>query len=289
MDIRALIMGVAFSFMWASAFTSARIIVADASPIYALAVRFLISGLIGVAAAKALGQAWPSTRAQWRATAIFGLCQNAIYLGFNFVALQWVEASLATIIASTLPLLVAASLWLVWGHRPGIVGTAGLVAGFMGVAIIMGARLSGGVDPLGVLFCALGALALVFATLSVRGATSGGNVLMIVGLQMLVGSSVLFLVAFALEEPWVRPTWPFLAAFTYTTLVPGLLATWVWFMLVNRIGETRAATYHFLNPVFGVAVAAVLLGERLGVLDLVGVAVVTAGILAVQLSKETAR
>ncbi|MEM9031798.1 MAG: DMT family transporter [Pseudomonadota bacterium] len=287
MDIRALGMGIAFSFMWASAFTSARIIVADAAPIHALAIRFLISGLLGVAIARSLGQAWPASRMQWRAIAVFGLCQNAAYLGLNFVAMQWVEASLATIIASSLPLLVAAALWIFWRERPGFVGLLGLFAGFAGVALIMGTRLNAGVDPLGVGLCGIGALALTLATLSVRGASTGGGVLMAVGLQMLVGSAILFVLAGFLETPRVDPSWRLLAAFIYTILVPGLLATWVWFMLVHRIGETRAATFHFLNPVFGVAVAAMLLGERLGVWDLVGVVIVTGAILAVQLSRQS--
>lgn len=289
MDIRALLMGLAFAFMWSSAFTSARIIVADAPPVYALALRFFVSGLIGIAIGLAMGQSMRLTREQWRATIIFGICQNALYLGLNFAAMQWVEASLAAIIASSLPLLVAAALWMFWKERPGLFGTLGLLAGFAGVALIMGARLSGGVDPIGVLFCGLGALALTFATLSVRGASSGGNVMMIVGLQMLIGAAVLFPVAAIFEVPQFRPSWTLLAAFVYTTLVPGLAATWIWFLLVNRIGATRAATYHFLNPVFGVAVAAALLGETLGPLDLVGVVVVTLGILAVQLSRAGAR
>ncbi|MFZ1725029.1 MAG: EamA family transporter, partial [Albidovulum sp.] len=66
-----------------------------------------------------------------------------------------------------------------------------------------------------------------------------------------------------------------------------LVATWVCFRLVARIGAVRAATYHFLNPFFGVLVAAALLGERLGSADAIGVAIVAAGILAVQLSKQT--
>ena len=286
MDIRAMLLGLAFAFMWSSAFTSARIIVADASPLFSLSARFFLSGLIGIAIARYLGQTWRLTSGQWRATILFGICQNALYLGLNFVAMQWIEASLAAIIASTLPLLVALMLWLWWKENPGILGVAGLVAGFAGVAMILGARLTGGVDPLGVLYCGLGALALAFATLSVRGATSGGNVMMIVGLQMLIGGAILLVAALVFETPMLHPTWPLAIAFLYTTLVPGLLATWVWFQLVNRIGATRAATFHFLNPVFGVAVAAVLLGENLGPLDLVGVAVVTAGILAVQLSRQ---
>mgnify|MGYP000529897088 CR=1 FL=1 len=54
---------------------------------------------------------------------------------------------------------------------------------------------------------------------------------------------------------------------------------------MGRIGPTRAATFHFLNPVFGVAIAAVLLGESLGWVDALGVAIVAAGILAVQLAR----
>ncbi|MDA0962791.1 MAG: DMT family transporter, partial [Proteobacteria bacterium] len=117
----------------------------------------------------------------------------------------------------------------------------------------------------------------------------GGNFLMVVGLQMLVGAAALFVVALAVETPRVNPTWPLLLAFIYTTLVPGLAATLVWFLLVNRIGAIRAATFHFLNPVFGVAIAAVLLGERLGPRDILGVAIITLGILAVQLARQTGR
>lgn len=285
MDIRSIGMGLAFAFMWSSAFTSARMIVADAPPLMSLALRFLISGLIGVGLARAMGQTWRLPREQWRAVAIFGLCQNALYLGLNFVAMQWIEASLAAIIASSMPLLVAALGWLVLGDRVRPLGIAGLVAGFAGVAVIMGSRLSGGVSLPGIGLCVIGALALAVATLTVRGAATRGNVLMIVGLQMFVGAGVLAVAAALLEEPVIRWTPRLIGAFAYTTVVPGLIATWVWFRLVARIGAVRAATYHFLNPFFGVAVAAVLLGERLGPADVAGVVIIAAGILAVQISK----
>lgn len=289
MDLKAIGMGLAFVLMWSSAFTSARIIVVDAPPVAALAIRFLISGSIAVLIALRLGQSWRLTRAQWRATVIFGVCQNAIYLGFNFVAMQTIQASLAAIIASTMPLLVALSGWVLFRERVGPLGIAGLLAGTAGVAIIMGTRLSGGADPFGVTLCGVGVVALTFATLMVRGATSGGNILMIVGLQMLVASVILPFFALATESWEVTWSWQLIAAFGYTTIVPGLIATWVWFMLVNRIGAVKASTFHFLNPFFGVAIAAVLLGEKLGPLDLIGVAVITAGILAVQLSRQSIR
>ncbi len=289
MDLRAILMGLAFAFMWSSAFTSARIIVADASPLYSLAARFFLSGLIGVAIARAMGQSWRLTPLQWRATVVFGLCQNALYLGLNFVAMQTVEAGLASIIASALPLLVALTSWLILRQHLPPLGILGLLAGMAGVGLIMGTRISQGVDLTGVVLCGIGVLALTFATMAVRGATSGGNFMMIVGLQMLVGGAILLMAAFAFEDFRVNPTWPLLWAFLYTTIVPGLMATFVWFLLLDRIGPTRAATFHFLNPVFGVSIAAILLGERLGALDLLGVGIVTLGIFAVQISRGRAR
>lgn len=107
MDIKAIMMGLAFVLIWSSAFTSARIIVADAPALAALALRFFLSGVVGVAIARSLGQSWAFTRAQWRGIIIFGLCQNAAYLGLYFLAMRSVEASLASILASSMPLVVA--------------------------------------------------------------------------------------------------------------------------------------------------------------------------------------
>ncbi len=288
MDLRAIAMGLTFALMWSSAFSSARIIVVDASPLFSLAMRFLISGVIGVLIARALGQTWRLTSGQWKATIVFGVCQNALYLGLNFVAMQWIEASLAAIIASTMPLLVALASLIVFREKIRPLGLLGLVAGVAGVGLIMGTRIGAGVDLVGVAFCGLGVLALTAATLALRGATSGGNFMMVVGLQMLIGSAVLFPAALTFETIRVDPSWPLAIAFIYTTLVPGLAATLIWVMLLNRIGAVRAATFHFLNPVFGVAIASILLGERLGMLDVVGVGIVTLGILAVQLSRQPA-
>lgn len=286
MDIRALLAGLLFALIWSSAFASARIIVEAAPPLSALALRFLISGAIGVGIALAMGQSMRLSAAQWRAVVIFGVCQNALYLGLNFVAMQWIEASLAAIIASTMPLLVAAASWGLFRDRLPLLGLMGLAAGFFGVGLIMVQRLSGGADGLGIALCLLGAVALTVATLAVRvAAQGGGNLMMIVGLQMLVGSAVLAPVAALTETLTVAWSVPLVAAFAYTTLMPGLVATLIWFWLVGRIGATRAATFHFLNPVFGVAIAAVLLGEGLSWVDALGVAIVAMGILAVQLSR----
>ena len=286
MDLRAIGMGLLFALIWSSAFTSARIIVADAPPLASLALRFLVSGLIGIAIARMLGQSMRLTPDQWKATFIFGLCQNALYLGLNFFAMQTIEASAASIIASSMPLMVALATWLIFRERLPLFGIAGLALGIIGVTMIMASRIENGIDIRGVIYCVIAAIALTVATLSMRNASSGGNLLMVVGLQMLVGAAILAVVSAATETINVTLSTPLIVAFIYTTLAPGLFATWIWFKLVERIGAVRAATFHFLNPFFGVVIAAAILGEKLGLYDVIGVTIIAAGILAVQLSRQ---
>ena len=282
MSVRALVMALLFVLFWSSAFTSARIIVADAPPILILAVRFAMMGVIALGIGRLLGETLRLNRAQLRATMLFGLCQNALYLGLNFYAMQTVEASLASIIASTMPLMVALLGWLGFGQSLSKAATLGLVVGFAGVTLIMGFRLEIGVDAVGVVLCVLAALALSIATLSVRGASSGGNVWTVVGLQALVGSSVLLIVGLYFETWYLNYSLRWGLAFGYTLVFPGLIATWIWMKLINDIGAVRASSFHFLNPFFGAAVAATLLAEPVAWSDWVGVAIVMLGIALVQ-------
>ena len=287
LDLPALLMGLIFSLMWSSAFATARIIVADAPPLWALTFRFAASGAIAVVVARMLGQDWRLTRPVVRSVVVFGLCQNALYLGLNFIALQWVQASLASIIASSMPLIVALLGWLWRGDRVAPLGQVGLALGFAGVALVMGTRVTGGASVTGIGLCLIGATGLAVATLTLRGVSAGGNLLMVVGLQMWVGSVTLAVIAMATEPLVVRLNPAMIAAFVYQLLIPGLAATFLWFTLVKRVGAVRASTFHFLNPFFGVAVAAVLLGEQVSATDIAGVLIAMAGILAVQWSRQT--
>ena len=218
---------------------------------------------------------------------MFGICQNALYLGLNFVAMQSIEASLASIIASIMPLAVGFAGWIIFGERLSWVGILGLLIGAVGVVVIMGARMHDGADLFGILLCFIAVASLTVATLVVRGASSGGNLLMIIGLQMLVGASLLAIPGLLLEHKVVVWSPKLIIAFSYTVVMPGLVATFIWFWLVSRIGAVKAATFHFLNPFFGVVIAAIFLGENLRVWDVVGVVVIMIGILAVQMARQT--
>ena len=92
MDFRSIFMGILFSVIWSSAFTSARILMTSAPPFLVLSLRFLISGILGIAIARLLGQNFNLSRQEWTGVLIFGFCQNVLNLGLNFVAMQWIDA-----------------------------------------------------------------------------------------------------------------------------------------------------------------------------------------------------
>ena len=285
MDLRSIFMGILFSLIWSSAFTSARILMTNAPPFLVLSLRFLISGILGIAIARMLGQSFNLSRKEWVGVLIFGFCQNVLNLGLNFVALQWIDASMAAIVASMLPLVVAAISWLFLVEKPGIIGVLGLVAGMMGVLVIMIDRTGDQTKLLGFLLCTVALLALAAATLLLGNFfRNNKNILMIVGLQMFVGFIFLIPLTIFFEKWLINWTIIFIISFVYQILIPGVLGTLIWFLLVKKIGATKSAAFHFLNPFFGVLIAAAILAEPISIKDGIAVLVIMLGILAVQIN-----
>ena len=184
----AIFLGILFLLMWSSAFSVAKIAVQDAPPLSLLTLRFLVSGALALALALMNGQTLPRGKGTWLAVVVLGVAQNALYLGLIFVAVGTIPAALAAIIASALPLLVAVAAPFVSPERPSKAVILGLLIGFGGVIYIMHDRVAGGVSPGGVVLCIVAVAALTLATLIVNRARFGGGLLMIVGLQMLVGA-----------------------------------------------------------------------------------------------------
>ncbi|MBA1149260.1 DMT family transporter [Ectothiorhodospiraceae bacterium WFHF3C12] len=282
----AIALGVLFSVIWSSAFSVAKIAVQDAPPLWLLSMRFFVAGTIAVTVAGFAGQTLPRGRRTWLAVLVLGLAQNAVYLGLVFVALQTVPAALVAIIASALPLLVALSSAVIGAERPTPVVVLGLALGFGGVIYIMHDRVTGGVGVVGTVLCVGAVAALTLATQIVNRLRIEGGLFMIVGLQMLVGSVALLPLAAAFETPAdVNLTWRLGAAFAYIVFAPGLAATLIWFTLIRWVGPTRASVFHFLNPGFGVLIAWFLLAEPVGGATWIGVLLVAAGILLVQIAR----
>ncbi len=280
------LIGVVFALIWSSAFSVAKILVAHTPPFSISAVRFLIAAMIAGALALSLGQRFPRGWAAWRPIILLGLCQNTFYLGLFFTAMTTIPAGLAAIVASAMPLIVAALASALFAERVGAVKTVGLLMGFGGVVWIMGTRVAGGIDPVGLSLAVLGVMALSVATLTIKRGDFGTGLLMVVACQMLVGGLGCIPLALAFEDVTAfHITTEVVFAFTYQVFFPGILATLLWFTLVKRVSTAGASAFHFLNPIFGVGFAFVLLSEPLSAWDAAGVTLVALGILVVNRSR----
>ena len=286
MELKSVIMGLGFVILWSSAFTSAKIIVQYSPPLLILAVRFFLTGSLGLVLANFFCKKISLTKKEWYSLVAFGVCQNTIYLGCNFIAMGSIDAFLAVIIASMLPILVAIISWVTKVEKIGFIGLVGMLFGVFGCLIILKDKVMIPSNLFGMVFCLIGATALAVATLLVKTTISKKNqILRIVSLQMLVGGLPLIFLSLIFETWEITFSTSFIIAFFYTCFFPGLLATIVWFNLVRKEGAIRASAFHFLNPPMGVLIASLVLAESIEPLDIFGIIILMIAIYLIYKSK----
>lgn len=80
-----------------------------------------------------------------------------------------------------------------------------------------------------------------------------------------------------------------IGAILYTGLISSLLCFGFWAYLIQRYSPNRVAPFSLLVPVFGLAFSAVLLGDRLSHLEIVGATLVFIGLCCTVLTPSTFR
>jgi drug/metabolite transporter (DMT)-like permease len=273
-----------YIFLWASAFVPSKIGVLGSSPLWFLSVRFAVSGLIALVFAFAVRARFPSTPRTWAAVIALGLLGNALYLGSTYEALRHLASGVGAIVASTNPLALAlVAPWLLH-ERLTWPKLAGLALGFGGVVAIMVVRTgSGSAEPRDVGIAFFGVLAGVASTIVFKRWCADLDLRAVVPLQLLASALVVLPGALLFEgAPHALWSWQLVASFWYVVLVMSFGASVLWFWLLTHGEASRVSAYYFLTPVFGLALAAVLLHEPVGVHDLAGLAAIALGIALVQ-------
>lgn len=273
-----------YVFLWASAYVPSKIGALGSPPLWFLVARFGVAGLLALALALALGARLPGNRREWAATALLGVLGNAVYLGFTYVALLHLASGVGAIVASTNPLVLAlVAPWLL--AEPLTRGkVAGMALGFGGVIAIVLARLgSGTANPPDIALAFAGVLGSVAATIVYKKWCAGLDLRAVTGLQLLAASAILLPCALLFEgTPHADLTPAFVTSFVYVVLVMSVGASLLWFWLLTHGEASRVSAYYFLTPAFGLALAALLLHEPVGLRDIGGLAAITLGISLAQ-------
>ena len=281
---RLALMVLAFVLLWSSAFSAAKIAVADSPPLIFLAVRFLAAGVLMLALAPLSGIRWTLSRRDVAVFAALGVANQAVYLGIGYVALtHGVSAGLAALIISANPILTAVLAVAVLGERMTWAKTLGLVLGLAGVAFIVESRLTLGTDAWsGIVLCVLALVSLVGGTILFKLFAPRQGLWIGNGVQSLAAGIALLPFALAFESfSDVVPTTSLILAFVYNVMFVSVFAYLLWFRILQVSGATAASSYHFMIPPLGMLFGWLLLGEHLEPADLAGIVPVALGIYLV--------
>jgi drug/metabolite transporter (DMT)-like permease len=256
--------------IWGSTYLAIRYAVETTPPFLMAAVRFLISGGFLYTLRRCKGD--PRHEAvEWRSAAIIGIFLLVGGNGGVAWAEQFVTSSLAALLVATVPLwMVLIDTFRPAGKRPGLAAVVGILIGFVGVVLLIGAAASSA-DAANL----SGAAALLFASLSwATGSIYGKSArlpasqLLGTGMQMLAGGVALMLLAIVRGE-WsgfeIAAVSPRSAlALAYLTVIgSSAFVAYVWLLRVAPI--PLVATYAYVNPLVAVLLGYFLAQESMTV------------------------
>jgi drug/metabolite transporter (DMT)-like permease len=269
-----------YVFLWASAFVPSRILARAAPPLTILWIRFFLAGGLLFIGVRLAGLRVPADGGSWIRLFLLGTGSNALYLGLNYEALRHLSAGMASIVASTNPLLLALlAPWLL--HEPlTLRKTAGLLLGFGGVILAMHTRaMSQEARPVDVLTSATGVLCFVFSNILYKRWRTRPHPLVLNAAQLFLAGVVLFPAALLIEgAPRVDWTVPVVVSLAFLVVVLSIGASMLWFWILQHGEASRISAYFFLTPVFGLLLGAALLGEPLVPLDGAALVVIATGL-----------
>jgi|TARA_R110000850_G_scaffold10124_19_gene36505 drug/metabolite transporter (DMT)-like permease len=272
--------------LWAICFPLIVTGLPDAPPLLFAALRAFLAGglLFAVHLVQRRREPYPFNPRDLGLLSLIGLCYTAMGFGGMFLAAGHLSPGLATVLASTQPLIAAAiaAAWL--GETLQIKGIAGLVIGFLGVALLSWSGFDNNNAGYlwGVTWVLMGAIGIAIGNILLKN-RAGGSVAAPMAVQLLIGGGILLAASAVGGEQW-EIRWTF--RFTGSLLILSALATaamvYLWFALLARAPLNRLNVFSFLTPVLGLLIGFMFFEERLQPVQILGIVVVIIGIAMMQ-------
>jgi probable blue pigment (indigoidine) exporter len=186
----------------------------------------------------------------------------------------------AAVVGAVGPLFVAGLSAGVLRERPGGRAVAAAVVGALGVSLVV-LRPGAGLDAVGVLAGLGGAAAMSVGTVLTKrwGRPEGVGPLAFTGWQLTAGGLLIAPVALLAEGVPPALDTRNVLGYTYLALANTALAYALWFRGISRLPATSVSLLTFLSTLSAAVIGWVALGQALGSVQLVGVAVALGGTL----------
>jgi drug/metabolite transporter (DMT)-like permease len=273
-----------FVLLWSTGFVVARYGTTDAGPLTFLTLRLSISAAVLAVVATGTRAPKPS-RVSVRWAVLAGLGMHAVYLGGVFVAIaHGLPTGLSALIAGVHPLVTSLGARTVLGERLRRVPWIGVGTGLAGVVLVVVDHVIGdsSVVPVWPLLAAsMSVLGMSAGTLIQRKHGSTMPLLWGTVCQYVASALVLGVGAVFVEHVQFHATARSLFALAWAAIVLSLAAVLIMLRLLQRQAASKVSSLFFLTPALSTIEGAILFGERLGPLAIIGLAVALGGVALV--------
>jgi drug/metabolite transporter (DMT)-like permease len=270
-----------FVLRWITGLDAARYATTDTGPVTFLAVRMVLAGsLLAIFAAVRRAPRVDRRLVPW--VMLAGIGMHVMYLGGLFVAIdRGLPAGVSALIAGLHPVLTALASRPVLGERLVRVQWIGVGLGFAGVIAVVVDRLlnhSTGITVMTMAASAVSVLGMAGGTLIQRKKCSTMPLLWGTVVQYVTSAVVLVILATAWERIDFRITGTSILALLWAVVVLSIAAILLMLWLLQRRAASQVTSLFFLTPALSAVEGAVLFGERLGALALVGLLISLLGV-----------
>lgn len=271
-----------FVVLWASGFVGAKFGMPYVEPLTFLTLRMGAVVFLLAILAFVTRPTWPDL-AGFKHSIVAGLLVHGFYLGGVFISIdRRLPAGLSALVVSLQPVLTSTIANRYLGERVVARQWLGLALGIGGVYLVVADKtVAGEATAIGwtAALCAL--IAITVGTLYQK--RFGGGIDWRAALIIQYSSAgVLFAVGSLLfESQRIEWTIELIAALAWLVLVLSLGAVWLLYFLIRRTAATRVTSLFYLTPAATALMAWALLGEHLGMLALIGMAVCVVGVFLV--------
>jgi drug/metabolite transporter (DMT)-like permease len=244
------------------------------------------TGVIGASLlailALARGQSLSVRRELWPRLVLAAVLNVMGWMVLMGLALLWLPASEAALIAYTMPVWASLLAWPVLGERPTLLRTMSLVMAFAGLAAIMGGNgLTASAAKLpGILMALVGSMAFALGTVLAKRLPLQLPPITAATWQIGIGCFPVAIVGLLIETShWNEISQTGWILLFYSTVVQFCVAYVSWFAALARLPASVAAIGTMAVPVIGVAAAALALHEPLGIGQIAALVFTLAGVV----------
>jgi drug/metabolite transporter (DMT)-like permease len=276
----ALLIGL--SILWGGAFMCARVAVQEVPPFTVVFARVALGALALMLAMRLMRVSFGPALARWPQFLVMGVLNNIIPFSLLFYGQTQIAAGLASILNATTPLFsVLVAHVLTRDEKATGLKIAGVLAGFGGVALMMGPyALAGSTANLWAQLACLGA-AVSYAFAGVYGRRFKGLPPLATATGQVSASALMMLPVMLIHDQVLTlplPSGAAVAAIMALALLGTALAYIIFFEILKRSGATNVMLVTLLVPVSAILLGALVLGEALMPRHFAGMAGIALGL-----------